>query len=752
MLPYKNKHPLRSVGIPSLSGGVNLRDGLTQVNDNQLTDVKNMWFKDGMLKTRPGVEIKNALSLGRASDQTLKNRVFDEIKIYLDDKAYVLAVTTRFYLNLTAEEDTTIFLFSWQGYSTINLPFIAAKGKVECFVIEKDRTLYCFLSDYTIYKLKYPDKNPQEDKNWSNWELLSDKEVYAPLIATNYHVSFAPDGGCIPPISNVFNGATMVEGFNLLGRRFRLIGPTVSYEFHSTSNGVSEYAMSYLVPYAAKVFDYIQTLLEVKITWDDGKNVTHTATELATDSQNNTYYFEEKSLNPDDNLKMQVYKVNDNYIQIRFCESDGSIKSLIASNYIANNMEIIAPCVNTEENMKKVFNMTRAEWFGGASAGLNGGTRLFLGGNTNENEKSLIIWSDLNKPLYFPENNYAYVGNANIPVTGFGKQNDMLVIFKAFEIFATQYVQNTDITAESLINQSVVDIAANSAFFPLIQIHSGVGCDLPDTVRLCRNRLVWATKQGKVYTLVSQSQYNERNVFEISEMIERKLKGALNEYAHAVDYEGYYMLFCGNKAFVCDYNSYGYIYAASHSKTEDANIRIPWYYWELDFSDIYADMRMFVLKDSLMLYGSLNFSSATDVQRATFVFEDNLQDGILYEDKSDYQIKTVYKPIPTSFTTKAFDFGAPQYEKHIPQIHIAFGDNGGEPINISFVTDTGETEGETVYIPSDNSDMRDSTYLKSTVIRPNVRFVRHFGVKVQCEGAMAVGDVSLNYRIQGEVK
>ena len=55
MLPYKNKHPLRSVGIPSLSGGVNLRDGLTQVNDNQLTDVKNMWFKDGMLKTRPGV-------------------------------------------------------------------------------------------------------------------------------------------------------------------------------------------------------------------------------------------------------------------------------------------------------------------------------------------------------------------------------------------------------------------------------------------------------------------------------------------------------------------------------------------------------------------------------------------------------------------------------------------------------------------------------------------------------------------------
>ena len=52
--PMMNKQPKRVVGIPSLQGGVNLRDALNMCADNQLTDSVNMWFKDGVLKTRPG--------------------------------------------------------------------------------------------------------------------------------------------------------------------------------------------------------------------------------------------------------------------------------------------------------------------------------------------------------------------------------------------------------------------------------------------------------------------------------------------------------------------------------------------------------------------------------------------------------------------------------------------------------------------------------------------------------------------------
>lgn len=51
--PSISKQPMRSISIPELSGGINLRDGISAVNDNQLTDCKNIWFKDAILKTRP---------------------------------------------------------------------------------------------------------------------------------------------------------------------------------------------------------------------------------------------------------------------------------------------------------------------------------------------------------------------------------------------------------------------------------------------------------------------------------------------------------------------------------------------------------------------------------------------------------------------------------------------------------------------------------------------------------------------------
>ena len=41
--------------IPKLNGGVNAHDAVSQIEDNQLSDCKNMWFHDGVLQTRPGL-------------------------------------------------------------------------------------------------------------------------------------------------------------------------------------------------------------------------------------------------------------------------------------------------------------------------------------------------------------------------------------------------------------------------------------------------------------------------------------------------------------------------------------------------------------------------------------------------------------------------------------------------------------------------------------------------------------------------
>ena len=59
--PMINRQPRREVNVPALSGGLNLRDSLSGVRDNQMTDCVNMWYKDGMLRTRPPFTANNEM-------------------------------------------------------------------------------------------------------------------------------------------------------------------------------------------------------------------------------------------------------------------------------------------------------------------------------------------------------------------------------------------------------------------------------------------------------------------------------------------------------------------------------------------------------------------------------------------------------------------------------------------------------------------------------------------------------------------
>ena len=48
-MPKSNQY---RVSVPALNGGVNLNDAPNLVEDNQLTAVLNMWWKDEALRTR----------------------------------------------------------------------------------------------------------------------------------------------------------------------------------------------------------------------------------------------------------------------------------------------------------------------------------------------------------------------------------------------------------------------------------------------------------------------------------------------------------------------------------------------------------------------------------------------------------------------------------------------------------------------------------------------------------------------------
>lgn len=732
--PVMNKRPRQAVSIPELRGGLNLRDSVSMVNDNQLTEGKNMWFSEGALRTRPGIaDTKHYFPAGDGLEWPEWGRLRPhEIYVERDNKR------CRLFSGYSENSGKISFFFIGEDYFEA-LPILESTDGNH-FAVKKDEIIYCYKAD-GVYKCEL---NAGE----ISWVKVAEEEIYVPTIAIDCKV----DG-----IN--FNGV-MYESYNLLCDRYKLIYSTVNPN-HKPVMGITEgveeetnelHEMTYFnVIHEEKYEKYADCIIKATITDKFGKKHYHS---IILGADGNGEEIEEK----EDGLRMEG-----NINGISFLNGYDVVRIYKNSEYIKNNLEIEFPIIWDEKSKQKVLNMSRCTWFGGDSAGINGGTRLFLGGNSEE--PNLVVWSDLNNPLYFPENNYFYVGEADSAVTAFGKQQDMLVIFKENETYYTQYNRNTNISAENLINQSVVDYVGSSVYFPLVLINSRIGCDCPYTVQLCRNRLVWVCSDGKVYTLVTNNQYSERNIYEIGEMVSRalsedkKLKGAVS-----ADWNGHYILQsageigCGSNIYLMDYNSYGYQYISSFSKNEDANIRIPWYIWRLephlkrvDSMHFYDTLTLAEINGELLCVSNWN-DGALFVSR--FLESANADNLLIRANPvtTDYFIPYV-KPIKSELQTKLFEFGAQGYLKNVDKVVLSLGDNGGVPIRVEFITSDGsEEEYVTPESDGEGNDAYSAGYVRSVPLSPCIRAVERFGVRMSCEGPLAVDGISLFYRVLGGAK
>lgn len=781
MIPYINNKPTYTLTIPELSGGINLRDGISLVKDNQLTDCKNVWYKDGGLRTRPrvlsGDDIGNTT---RAYGKAWVNKaiVYKNIKFIEDSEfdiqsgdkeggtSYLVAYNDVIYdgvgnphvqigLDFINENDPR------QKHFVDSLLFQDENGVPDeyqynpsFFLFQHNGDLYLFLSrtnvdatkkDYRIYKFSY-DKT---SKKWNKTEI-KEEDAYAPLVATNGK----------PGLNNGFIGS-MINGYNLLGCRYKMEFSTHYETTAETDNSEGAWGlMNYTLLHSVEDCDNYRT---VSATYVDinGNQFTHTVN--ATNDTEINYEIHEEQ--PKDGLTMAV-----SGRILRFYEyGTTNIAKVYNKDFVKNNMTVTAPCPNSNENKNKVFNMTRAEWFGGTAEGIYGGTRLFLGGNTTEGEQALVVWSDLNNPLYFSENNYTYVGDKSQAVTTFGRQSDRLFIFKERELFATYYVLDASVTSEDIINQSVVDLSVQIAKFPMVQVHGYIGCDCPDTVQLCRNRLVWANSNGKVYTLVSQSQYNEHSIYEVSEMIERKLKQETNlKNAHSADYNGYYMLVVDDKAYVMDYNSYGYTHITSYLKSEDANINVPWYYWELPIKPDAVGVA-----GDFLFFPYLTKAGEYDVSQTEkgYFFSNNIlyMDGsygkdevkILvnntgnpenYADMNDWELTQTLENIHTVVQTKLFDFGQPSVLKSVPSVHFSFEYNNGEPITVRFISETQTADEHSVTLNGASAEQYSPECMQSCRLFPYTKGTVRFGARIECDGELMIDSLSLQYKVLGGAK
>lgn len=185
-----------------------------------------------------------------------------------------------------------------------------------------------------------------------------------------------------------------------------------------------------------------------------------------------------------------------------------------------------------------------------------------------------------------------------------------------------------------------------------------------------------------------------------------------------------------------DYNSSGYQYAYSYQKSEDANVRIPWYYWELGFMDKgYRESILLNVSGQLQIVESYTGGLIDNGGVKVYCFD---------TDKSNDN----ERPIHSSLTTKLFDFGMGGYRKNVEQVTLMLGNNGGAPITVGFVTDCG-TEHDEITLDGEETQAYTAGYIRALSLSPCIRSVLRFGVRLECDGPLAVDGMTLDYKILG---
>ncbi len=687
--PSMGKNRQYRITIPQLNGGVNYAVPPHLIEDNQLSDVKNMWYKDGRLQTRPGfVEVSGCPAGSNAKYlRTIKAQ----------DKICVFSSTNT------------------EGFNGLLFSFFDNSG---AFVGECPLDLGVFTNEAAFI---VENCAPTEGVNFGdgvNFEVLaygasSLTPVYA-ITSGKYdtailHRPRIMKGGKPTAVDatveelNAANG-TLYEPFNLLT-------PTFECDFVTDGKGV---------------------LFSVPVN-----NLTDDFTVLYTDEEGEEHFHKVVA---DGKSTVTEGESEDDWLLVVNCAA-GTFKFVskadktdvaLPLSHIEGNVVVIANRSSCDK--QKIFNMKFSTWYGGGSSGLSGGTRLFVAGDPNE--PNIIRWSALNNPLYFPENNYAYVGNNASKITAFGKQNELLVIFKENEMYCSYYVQGNKPTVEQLQNQEVIDVEAAQAMFPIYPLHPEIGCDCPNTICLCNNRLVWFNSDRKVYGLFTTGQYNERNVRALSYTIEKKLKEAQGDItkATATEFEGNYLLHIGDEIFAMDYSTSGFSYYSSYSSDEKAQKAVTWLWWKLCEQVQAPNVLATVTCGEQPI-----FIAAADEQYFTFTLEQNRDTDLAFGKQAK---------INSFFVTKLFDFGYPERLKRINPFYLQVSGASGEKIKLTYFRGNGAVLDD--YAPTLTADGLEQA--DPIRITPNANRVREFGIGLDSSGRMEVGSLTLNYSMMGTVR
>lgn len=206
--------------------------------------------------------------------------------------------------------------------------------------------------------------------------------------------------------------------------------------------------------------------------------------------------------------------------------------------------------------------------------------RLFFPGGENRGNK--IYYSGKNQPLYYCEKNYIPVGNSKYNLTAISLQNRYLIAFKEREIYRISISESSEISREELFKDNAI-LEMPVPKHTITRINGSIGCDMPTTIVTCANRLVWFQSDGAVYTLYGSNLYADGSVYELSgEISDQLMAYDMLDLSNvfAADLDGFYALGIDNKLYIMDARVSGFRYLSGHKAPSKNYSGLPWFIWE----------------------------------------------------------------------------------------------------------------------------------------------------------------------------
>lgn len=272
----------------------------------------------------------------------------------------------------------------------------------------------------------------------------------------------------------------------------------------------------------------------------------------------------------------------------------------------------------------KFSKCTLGATFGGT---IVSGTRVFMTGNSDL--PGYYFTSELLAPLRFDEDSYDIIGSGNENITAMIKQYGNLVVFTDRSVFKMTY-----------------EYQDSETIFSVKELNHYIGCDVPRSVEIIDNRIVFANSSKGVFLIDSSEDFGEQNIKPISGNINEgssvcllsRDKEALRN-AFSIDFNRKYYLCVGNYVYVWDYNARYYSSSSDYSTSQQ---KLVWYV----FCGIKA--HTFFELDGLL------YTAGTQIDSGFAVFK--------------YEGKDFDKPIQYSFTSAKTYLSYPHLFKSIREI------------------------------------------------------------------------------------